>query len=210
MKIDTRSKSYAARAPRHNTEQAHEVYLRRNTGLIRRAGIRRILAGRYHANGVRTLEQLQHELRMATGIEAHIMTLSIDLREMGGMKIRDAENTEIEWWVVPAYNPNTEDLRGEMDPAIIEGEVSHKLAAHVHDITAVDNFIYVMTEARAGYLVGYWLSWLSWPEIVMVQEQLDSCIVHCLNGQAALNVMARLTGNRGPSEEVEDESPVEE
>lgn len=203
MAVSTRTKSAAARRPRRDAEQVHDVYLRRNTGLIRRAGIRRILAGRYHANGIRTLEQLQEELRQATGIEAHQMTLSNDLRVMGAMKVRDVERPGIEWWVVPAYNPNTEDLREAMDPDVIEGEVAHKIASHVHDITAVDQFIYVMTEARAGHLVGYWISWLPWPEIVYVQEQLDGCIIHCLNGQAALNVLAGLTGDRR-HEEVSD------
>ena len=185
-----------SRKRKADPEAAEITYLRRNDKLIRRAGIRRVLSGRFHARGVRTLEQLQEELRMATGIEAHIMTLSKDLREMGAVKVRDAENTKIEWWVMPAYNPNTEELREQMDPEIIENEVAYRLASHAIEIAPINQFIYVMTEARAGILVAYWLSWLSWYGIVYVQEQLDGCIIHCLNDESAINVAERLLGDK--------------
>ena len=179
-----------------NPEAAEITYLRRSDKLIRRAGIRRILAGRFYTNGIKTLEQLQEELRLATGIEAHIMTLSKDLREMGAVKVKDAERPTVEWWVMPAYNPNAEELRDQMDPEIIENEVAHRLASHAIDIAPVNQFVYVMTEARAGMLVGYWLSWLSWHGIIYVQEQLDGCIIHCLNDEAAINVAERLLGDK--------------
>lgn len=185
-----------SRKRKADPEAAEITYLRRNDKLIRRAGIRRVLSGRFHARGVRTLEQLQEELRMATGIEAHIMTLSKDLREMGAVKVRDAENSKIEWWVMPAYNPNTEELREQMDPEIIENEVAYRLASHAIEIAPINQFIYVMTEARAGILVAYWLSWLSWYGIVYVQEQLDGCIIHCLNDESAINVAERLLGDK--------------
>ena len=179
-----------------NPEAAEITYLRRSDKLIRRAGIRRILAGRFYTNGIKTLEQLQEELRLATGIEAHIMTLSKDLREMGAVKVKDAERPTVEWWVMPAYNPNAEELRDQMDPEIIENEVAHRLASHAIDIAPINQFVYVMTEARAGMLVGYWLSWLSWHGIIYVQEQLDGCIIHCLNDEAAINVAERLLGDK--------------
>jgi arginine repressor len=176
-------------------EPAEVSYLRRNTGLIRRSALRRILAGRYHTNGIRNLEQMQAELQAASGIHAHIMTISKDLQMMGAIKVRDAENPNIEWWVVPAFNPNAEDLREQMDPEIVEAEVAHKIASHVIDIAPVHQFVYVMTESRAGNLVGYWLSWLTWGGIIMVQELLDGCIIHCINDEAAVMVAERLIGD---------------
>lgn len=175
----------------------HEVqFLRRNNKMIRRAAIRNILQGRYHTDGISTLEEMKDLLMKASGIDAHIMTLSTDLREMGAIKVRDAERSSIEWWVMPAYNPNTEDLREQMDPEIVENEVAHKIASHVIDIAPVNQFIYVLTESRAGYLVGYWLSWLTWEGIVFVQEQADGCIVHCVNDYAAMVTAARLMGDK--------------
>lgn len=184
------------RGRKRDGDAAEITYLRRSDKLIRRAGIRRILAGRFYTNGIKTLEQLQEELRLATGIEAHIMTLSKDLREMGAVKVKDAERPTVEWWVMPAYNPNAEELRDQMDPEIIENEVAHRLASHAIDIAPINQFVYVMTEARAGMLVGYWLSWLSWHGIIYVQEQLDGCIIHCLNDEAAINVAERLLGDK--------------
>lgn len=185
-----------ARGRKRNADAAEITYLRRNDKLIRRAGIRRVLAGRFHTNGIRTLEQLQSELRAATGIEAHIMTLSKDLREMGAVKVRDAEASKVEWWLLPAYNPNAEALRDQMDPEIIENEVAFRLATHAIDIAPINQFVYVLTEARAGMLVGYWLSWLTWYGIVYVQEQLDGCIIHCVNDESALAVAERLLGDK--------------
>lgn len=174
---------------------ATKVYLRRNTKLIRRSALRKILMGRYHANGLSSLEAIQAELKAASGIHAHIQTLSVDLREMGAIKVRDAERTSVEWWVLPAYNPNAEDLREQMDQNLVESEVAHKIASHVIDLSPVNNFVYVLTESRAGYLVGYWLSWLTWPEVIAVVEQPDMCIVHCLNDLAAINTASRLVGD---------------
>jgi arginine repressor len=193
--------------PRRNRETAEVEYLRRNNALIRRSAIRRILAGRYHTNGIRNLEQLRDELKAATGIESHIMTLSKDLQMMGAIKVRDAERTLVEWWVVPAFNPNTEDLREQMDPEIVEGEVAHKIASHVIDIAPIHQFVYVLTEARAGPLVGYWLSWLTWYGIVYVQEQLDGCIVHCVNDETAMLVAERLTGDKRLRPEAASDEP---
>lgn len=192
---------------------AQETYLRRSTKMIRRAAIRRLLSGRYHTNGITSLQQMSEELEAASGIKAHIMTLSIDLREMGAIKVRDAERPQVEWWTIPAFNPNVEDLREHMDPEQVEAEVAHKIALHVIDISPVQQFVYVMTEARAGPLVGYWLSWLNWVGIIYVQEQLDGCIIHCLNGDMAINVAEGLMGDirmRGGDEEEEDgEEPSE-
>jgi arginine repressor len=193
--------------PRRNRETAEVEYLRRNNALIRRSAIRRILAGRYHTNGIRNLEQLRDELKAATGIESHIMTLSRDLQMMGAIKVRDAERTLVEWWVVPAFNPNTEDLREQMDPEIVENEVAHKIASHVIDIAPIQQFVYVLTEARAGPLVGYWLSWLTWYGIVYVQEQLDGCIVHCVNDETAMLVAERLTGDKRLRPEAASDEP---
>lgn len=192
------------RQRKKDVDEAEITYLRRNDKLIRRAAIRRVLAGRFHTRGIRSLEHLQDELRMTTGIEAHIMTLSKDLREMGAVKVRDAENTKVEWWVMPAYNPNTEELRDQMDPEVIENEVAYRLGTHAIDITPVNQFVYVMTEARAGILVAYWLSWLSWYGIVYVQEMLDGCIIHCLNDESAIRVAERLLGDKRLGEESEE------
>jgi len=170
------------------------VYLRRNTRLIRHAAIRRILYGRYHSNGIRNLDQLVSELQEVAGIRVTKETVSTDLREMGAIKVRDVERPTIEWWVLPAFNPNVENLRDEMDADLIEAEVGFKLAAHVVDMTPVGRYIYVLTEARAGTLVAYWLSWLTWPGILLVQEQLDGCIIHCVNDHAALEVAEKLIG----------------
>ena len=183
---------------------AQETYLRRSTKMIRRAAIRRVLAGRYHTSGITSLQQLAEEVEASSGIKAHIMTLSVDLREMGAIKVKDAERSSVEWWVIPAFNPNVEDLREHMDPTQVEAEIAHKIAMHVISISPVEQFVYVMTESRAGPLVGYWMSWLNWVEIIYVQEQLDGCIIHCLNPAMAIQVVEGLTGdlrNRGKDDE---------
>lgn len=191
--------------------RAQDAALRNNTKLIRHAAIRRLLIGRYHTNGVASLDQLQQELEATAGIRANINTLSADMRELGGIKVRDAERPKIEWYVLPAWNPNVEDLRLVMDAQLIEHEVSQKIAMHVLDIAPVNNFVYVMTESRAGALVGYWISWLSWQGIVFVQEQLDGCIIHCLSDDYAMRVAARLVGDtRLQREEEEGDSSEEE
>lgn len=174
---------------------AQETYLRRSTKMIRHAAIRRLLAGRYHSRGITSLNQMRDELEAASGIKSHIMTLSIDLREMGAIKVRDAERPSIEWWVIPAFNPNVEDLREHMDADHVEAEVAHKITMHVIDIAPIHNLVYVMTESRAGPLVGYWISWLNWVGIIYVQEQLDGCIIHCLNDEIAINIAESLMGD---------------
>lgn len=191
-------------APRRGVK---EVSLRRSGKLIRHAAIRRLLSGRYHADGIRNLDHLKETLEATTGISVNRMTLSYDLREMGAIKVRDAERPEVEWYVLPAFNPNVEDLRAEMDPTLIEAEVAHKFASHVYDMAPINNLIYVMTESRAGPLVAYWLSWLSWDGIIMVQEQLDSAIIHCVNGATASSIASRLIGrSHDDREEGEDGS----
>lgn len=187
-------------------DRAQRAFLRRNTKLIRHAAIRRILMGRYHTNGISSLQHLQEELEATAGITVHLMTLSSDLRELGAIKVRDAERTSIEWYVVPAWNPNVEELRVHMDAELVESEIAQKIALHVLDISPVQQFVYVLTEARAGPLVGYWISWLNWHGIVYVQEQADGCIVHCLDNQTAMEVATRLVGDvRLMSSEDEDD-----
>lgn len=169
--------------------------LPRNLRQIRRMALRRLLSGAYHRDGYETLDQIRRALHERAGIVATKDTVSQDLREMGAVKVRDDERPEVKWWVIPAFNPNVEDLRGQMDPELIEAEVARKITAHVINIEPLDNEVIVMTESRAGPLVGYWMSWLAWPEIVMVQEQLDSCIIKCVNAAAAILVAIRLTGD---------------
>lgn len=191
--------------PRKDGSLREVSFLRRNTKMIRRAAIRNILAGRYHTNGISTLEEIKDLLLKASGIDAHVMTLSNDLREMGAIKVRDAERPSVEWWVMPAYNPNTEDLREQMEPDLVEAEVAHKIASHVIDIAPVQQFVYVLTEARAGHLVGYWLSWLTWEGVIYVQEQADGCIIHCVNDHAAMVTASRLMGDKRILEEDEEQ-----
>lgn len=176
---------------------AREVpYLVKSQKLVRRAAIRRILAGRFHANGIKTYEELIAELETQAGIRASKETISRDLREMGAVKVTDEDRQNIKWWVLPAFNPYIEDLRNELDPDLIEAEVGHKLAAHAVGITPVGDRVFVMTEARAGPLVAYWISWLSWPGIIMVQEQLDAAVINCTNDETAIAVALRLLGDR--------------
>lgn len=171
-------------------------YLNRNDRLIRRVAIRRLLQGAYHRDGYRTVDQIRQALHERMGIIAARDVVATDLREMGAVKVRDEERPEVTWYVVPAYNPNVEDLRERMDAELVEQEVAYKLARHVVDLTPLGNEVLVMTEPRAGSLVGYWLSWLAWPEILLVQEQLDSCVVKCVNDAAAISVAVRLLGDR--------------
>lgn len=178
------------------TKTRDSVFLRRNTRLIRHAAIRRILGGRFHTNGINTHQQIVDELEAKAGFTVSKEMVSKDLREMGAVKVRDELRPNVSWWVIPAYNPNVEDLRDAMDPELIESEVAHKLNAHAMSITPIGHMVYVLTEARAGYLVSYWLSWLAWPGIILVQEHLDSCIIHCVNDEAAVNVAERLMGDR--------------
>lgn len=157
--------------------------------------LRRLLSGSYHRDGFETLDQIRRALHERAGMVVAKDTISQDLREMGAVKVRDEERPDVKWWVIPAFNPNVEDLRGQMDPELIEAEVARKITAHVINLEPLGNEVIVMTESRAGPLVGYWMSWLAWPEIVMVQEQLDSCIIKCVNAAAAILVAIRLTGD---------------
>ncbi len=174
------------------------------TKVIRRAAIRRILAGRYGADGISSLTQLQTILAQQHGITAHIMTISRDLDEMGAVKVQDVEKPSVQFWVVPAFNPNLENLRETMDSEAIEQEVFYKLTMHVIDISMLYERIIIMTEPRAGYLVAYWLSWLRWPGMVSVQEQLDGCIIHCLDPDHAEGIYQMLVGHPLDREEDTD------
>lgn len=176
-------------------KRSRSSVLPRNLKLIRRAAIRNLLSGAYHRDGFRSIDDIRIALHERANIIAGRDTISQDLREMGGVRVRDENRPEIQWWVLPAYNPNVEALREQMDPELIEAEVSRKLAAHAIDVVPLANEVFVMTETRAGLLVGYWLSWLAWPEIVLVQEQIDSCIIKCVNADAAIMVAIRLTGD---------------
>lgn len=183
------------------------VHLRPNNRLIRRAAIRRLLLGRYHANGIRSLEQLQTELLHAHGIRVSRETLNTDLKDMGAVKANDMASG-ISWYTIPAYNPNVEDIRGQLDPDQVEYEVGAKLAAHAVDVAPVGSVVYVMTEPRAGLLVGYWLRWLHWTEILITREFLDHAEIVCFTPDAALSVAEKLIGYGLPTE-VEDDDEAD-
>lgn len=172
-----------------------ESVLPRNLRQIRRIAIRRLLTGSYHRDGFDTLEDIRRALHERAGIVASKDTISQDLREMGAVKVRDEDRPQVQWWVIPAFNPNVENLREQMDPELIELEVARKITTHVTNIEPLGHEVIVMTETCAGPLVGYWMSWLAWPEIVIVQEQLSSCIIKCVNSAAAVMVALRLTGD---------------
>lgn len=186
-------------------------YLRHSTKLIRRSAIRRILSGRFHKDGISKLRTIQELLADVYGIQSHIMTISTDLKDMGAIKVQDRAHPSIQWWVVPAFNPNLENLRESLDPDTVEQEVSNKIAMHAIDIAPAYDRIFIMTEPRAGYLVAYWVSWLRWAGILYVQEQLDGCIIHCLDDDAATRIYKRLVGDRSesdaPANEEAEEAP---
>ena len=181
-------------------------YLRHQSQLIRRTAIRRVLSGRFHRNGINNINEIIR-LLAEQGIHTHRMTISTDLQAMGAVKVQDSERPSIMWWVVPSYNPNVENLRESLDPESVEQEVQQKVLMHVVDITPLGSYIYIMTEPRAGAMLGYWISWLSWQGIVFVQDQLDGCIIHCVDEEHALRVYAQLVGKEdgdvAPEEEAE-------
>ena len=196
-------------------DSPRERMVKSTTKLIRRAAIRRILSGRYGADGISSLVQLQGILTQQHGVTAHIMTISRDLDEMGAVKVQDVEKPKVQFWVVPAFNPNLENLRETMDSQSVEQEVFYKITMHVIDIALLYERIFIMTEPRAGHLVAYWISWLRWPGMVGVQEQLDGCIIHCLDPEHAAGVYELLVGHpldgeEEPSAEAEEgeEEPV--
>ncbi|MBA2671993.1 MAG: hypothetical protein H0U67_16615 [Gemmatimonadetes bacterium] len=196
--------THPVHAPGKITPQ--ERYLKRSTMLVRRSAIRQLLAGRYHVNGIASLAELKRLLKVGYGITVHIQSLSRDLMEMGAIKVKDEERPTITWWVVPAFNPNIENLREDMDPKVVEQELQHKISSHVTDTTTVGAYIYLLTEPRAGPLVAYWVSWLKWGGMVFVQEQMDACVIHCLDERAARHIYARLLGDQRIEEGYEDDA----
>lgn len=172
-------------------------YLRSNAKLVRRAAIRRVLTGRYGPEeGVKSLRELSELLLREHGIVASRDILSADLRVLGAQRVAEVGNRASYWWQLPVFNPNLEDARAQLDPAVVEREVSFKIASHVVDILPVGRFIYFMCEAHAGPLVAYWLQLLSWPEILVVIQNPDSCVMHCLSPAAAAVTAERLIGFR--------------
>lgn len=186
-------------------EQRAAVMLPNNQRLIRRAAIRRILAGRYGRNGIKSYAEMQTELWDRFRIRVGQTTLAADMRAMGAFKAQDPSAPSIEWWGLAPFNPGLEDARAQLDPEIIEREVAYKVAGHVVDVVPVGRMVYVNTETRAGLMVAYWLALLSWPEILMVQEGIESVVLHCLTPHAAVVVAERLVGYRIDDEEGSDE-----
>jgi len=177
-----------------------------NTKLQRHQAIRRILNGRSGRDGVKTYRELRAVLA-DNGFPAAEMTVRADMAEMGCVKIKD-EATGIAWWIVPAWNPAAENLRGKLDPEVVEREVMVKMTAHVSDATVVGDRVHIMTEPRAGYLVAYWIAWLEWQGIIAVQEMLDGCIVYCASLEDATIVRQRLVGEGGADRDDSEDGPV--
>lgn len=170
-------------------------YLRRNDALIRRAAIRHILQGRIHVDGIKSTDQLRDILAASYGISVTKDTVNMDLRKMRAVKVVDEELPSVKWWVIPAYHPQVEDLRNQMDPELIEAEVGLRLDAHVISIVPLHNMVHVLCEPRSGYLVAYWVSWLNWSGIVRVQEGMDSFTIFCVNDHTAVETARRLLGD---------------
>lgn len=164
-----------------------------NSKAIRHGYIRRALARRSGAEGVSSYDEMR-EILSEQGMDVSVPTLKMDFRELGAIKLKDEDQPSIQWWVIPAYNPALENLREQLDPEMIEQQVALKVVNHVVDAVVIGSAVHLMTETRAGYLVSYWVSWLSWSGIVNVQEQLDGCIIYCADGETASMVRARLLG----------------
>lgn len=171
-----------------------------NTKLQRHAVIRRLLNGRSGPTGIHTYRELRSVLA-EEGYPVAEMTVRADMAELGAVKVRDDANPSVQWWVIPAWNPAAENLRAKLDPEVVEHEVMIKMTAHVSDMVVISDRIHIMTEPRAGYLVGYWLSWLEWQGIVDVLERLDGCIVYCASAEDAMLVRRRLVGEEGAGDD---------
>lgn len=167
-----------------------------NVKLQRHSEIRRILNSRSGPTGVRSYRELQAILADA-GFPVSEMTIRTDMFQLGAVKITAENERGHGWWIIPAWNPAAENLRGKLDPEVVEHEVMIKMTAHVQDVVVVADRIHILTEPRAGYLVAYWISWLEWEGIVDVQERLDGCIVYCASAQDAMVVRKRLYGEGG-------------
>lgn len=182
-----------------------------NPRLVRRAAIRRLLTGRYGFNGIKTIAQLMSELAQPPfNIRTSLSTLSADLKSMGAWRVRDPMVPGMEWLGLAPFNPGIEDARTQLDPEVIERELAYKIQGHAYDVVPLGRFIYVMTEPMAGHIVAYWLSLLSWPEILIVQEGLNSAVMHCITVEAAISVAERLVGYREDVSEGEEDRPDEE
>ena len=170
-----------------------------NARVQRHIAIRRIVNGRAGALGVRNYRDLRDTLA-EEGIPVSEMTVRSDMAELGAVKIKD-EKTNLSWWIIPAWNPAAENLRGKLDPEVVEHEVMLKMTAHASDAVIVGDRIHVMTEPRAGYLVAYWISWLDWHGIVDVLERLDGCIIYCASAEDARVVRSKLLGEEGSTDD---------
>lgn len=166
--------------------------LRRNEVLLRRAKIRRLLAERSGAEGISSMEEL------AELVEVSKFTINEDLKELGAVKLAERiDGRHVEWWHIPAHNPNLPDHRSELPEGVVEQEVALKLKAHVLDIVPLGAQLAVLTERSAGPLVADWLSLLCWPEILYVHEARNSCLLACADAEDADWVRRRLLGRGG-------------
>lgn len=174
--------------------------------LVRRAAIRRILTGRYGREGIGSIRQLKAILEHPPyNLKASLATLSGDLKAMGAFLARDPTDPASEFWMIPPFNPGIEDARSQLDPEIIEREVAYKVVGHVNDVVPIGRMVYVMTAHQAGPIVGYWMSLLSWPEIIAVQKDDSLVLLHCLTSGAATAVAERLVGYNPNEEEAEED-----
>ncbi len=162
---------------------------KKTDALSRRRVMRRILATEH----ISDISQLRDRLAEEGHDQAEI-TVRYDLRDVGAVKLKRIDVPGEYHWVIPAYNPALEQLRSELNEEQLEAEVQLKMSAHAVDVHVINNTVHVLTEPRAGMLVAYWISWVTWNEIVHVQEHLDSCIVHCTDADAAEVIARRLSG----------------
>lgn len=162
---------------------------KKTEALVRRRAIRKVLASEHHS----TIPSVRDRLA-DLGFDHSEITVRLDLQEVGAVRIQRLDKPGEYQWIIPAYNPALEQLRKQLDPEQIEYEVQLKMAAHSVDVHVAETRVHVLTEARAGYLVAYWIGWLQWTEIVHIAEHLDSCIVHCVDAEAAELVARRLIG----------------
>lgn len=176
---------------------------------IRRQAIRRLLLNQDMHNPLPSIPKITKALELQYQIHVHKDTVNNDLKALGAQRVRNLV-TGLEYWILPNHAPQIAAIRAEMPQDIILEAVASKIENHVLDMYTKRDIVFMACEPRAGYLVAYWVSWLNWPEIVLVQEQMDSVIVHCLNERAAEETLIRLTGQHNLHEGEDDDNGTQD
>lgn len=164
------------------------------TSIIRRGYVRRVLIEAWdNGQAFQSIKDIRLYLMQHYSIDASIQTITNDLSAVGAIKATPEGHGKT-FWMLPAYDPESEPVRAKIDQITVTNELAHRIHSYVLEMFVHQSTVVIKTDMFCGKMIAHWIAMLTWPEILHIASYDHSIMVLCISEDMAETVRRRLIG----------------